>query len=134
LATTVAVDTNVLVRLLVGDEPRQKDAVVRRLGRLADEGGAAVVHPVVLAELSWMLRASYGLGRDEIAGALERLLDTAPFVVHQKAEVLQALAWFRDGPADFSDYLVVALTTVDGADTLLTFDRHLLKHPGASRP
>ena len=131
---TVGADTNVLVRLLVSDDLQQQAAVVARLERLLAQGDSILVSPVVLAEVSWVLSSAYGYDRQAIGAAVRGLLETPPFVILHDVQVAQALDWFAEGPADFADYLILALATAAGAESLLTFDQRLLKHELCEHP
>ena len=130
----LAADTNVLVRLIVSDDLAQQRAVRKRLDRVLSDGEQVVLTTVALAELAWVLDAAYGYGREPIALAIRSLVDTPPFVSPQKAQVLEALDAYGSGPAEFSDYLLVALGKDAGADKVLTFDRKLLRHPACEKP
>jgi predicted nucleic-acid-binding protein len=130
----LAADTNVLVRLLVSDDLAQQRAVAARLRRESSQGRNVLVSTVVLAELAWVLDSVYGYPRPRIAGAIDAILTTPPFRVKERPAVQRALEWFRAGPAEFSDYLILALSMDDGAEGLLTFDRDLLQHPAALKP
>jgi predicted nucleic-acid-binding protein len=129
-----APDTNVLVRLLVSDDLAQQKAVRKRLDRILAAGDEVVLTTVALAELAWVLDAAYGYDREAIVLARRSLLDTPPFVSPEKGQVLEALDAYTSGPADFSDYLIVALAGSAGAGTLLTFDRELLRHSACKKP
>lgn len=124
----IGADTNILVRLLVSDDLEQQRAVVRRLERIQQDGEFVVVSSVVLAELSWVLSSAYRYDRAAIATAIRALSETPPFLVLDRAAVVQALGWFRDGLADFADYLILSLAITQGGSSLLTFDKKLLKH------
>ena len=124
----IALDTNVLVRLLVSDDLAQQQMVQQRLTSMRDAGESALVSHVVLAELSWVLRAVYDYSREPIADALEKLAATSPFYVPSAHVVGHALEWYRKGNAEFADYLILSLSLSEGASRLLTFDRKLLKH------
>lgn len=65
----IALDTNVVVRLLVDDDPIQ----TRRARKLL-ETRSALVLPTVLLETEWVLRGAYGIGRPAIAGSIRKLL------------------------------------------------------------
>lgn len=129
-----AVDTNVVVRVLVGDDPRQQKAALERLRTIREDGGSVVVSAVVLAELAWVLNSSYAYDRAQIAEALRGVLNTPPFFTPQRAEVLAAIEAYAKGSADFSDYLILSLARADGCETLLTFDRRLLRIAGCEAP
>ena len=112
-----AIDTNVLVRYLVADDPKQF-----RRARKAIESDQTFVAKTVLLETEWVLRHVYGLDRDEIAGAFDVLAAAAEVEFEDAAIVYQALAWFQNG-MDFADALHVA--SRGKAAQFLTFDKGL---------
>jgi predicted nucleic-acid-binding protein len=123
-----AIDTNVLVRLLVRDDARQVDAAEKFIVR-----GAWVSH-VVLVETVWVLDAVYGRSANQIAAAVERLLAHAQLTLQDADIVAGALGQFRNKPTrGFSDCLVVELARKSGYLPLGTFDRQLGKVAGAHR-
>jgi predicted nucleic-acid-binding protein len=63
----LALDTNVLVRFLVADDEVQSARAARLVSRTIRDGDHLFVSDVVLCEVVWVLRASYGFGRAEIA-------------------------------------------------------------------
>lgn len=130
----VAADTNVLVRLLVADDLAQQQAVLARFRAALEDGGRVLVVSVTLAELTWVLRAVYGYDRARIASAVEAILRTPPLEVVDADAAVAALARYRRGPADFSDYLTLELSHAAGAETLLTFDRKLAKLADCEEP
>lgn len=129
-----AVDTNVLVRLLVHDDVAQQRRVVALLESCVASGEQLLIPPIVLAELAWVLDVSYGYPRVRIAEAIGALLGRPPFVIRPRREIELALSWYATGPADFADYLIVASAQGEGCTGVITFDRALLKHPDCSRP
>lgn len=123
-----AVDTNVLVRLLVRDDPRQLDAAEKFIVK-----GAWVSH-VVLVETLWVLDAVYERSAEQIAAAVERLLAHAELTLQDADVVAAALGQFRAKPTlGFSDCLVLELARKSGHLPLGTFDRRLGKVAGAHR-
>jgi predicted nucleic-acid-binding protein len=114
-------DTNVLVRYLVGDDPVQASRARREIER----GERFLVDGVVLCELVWVLESGYGFSRADIAGVLERILATAQFEIEGKDLALTALHDFRRSGADFSDCLIGRRNRAAGASETLTFDRRL---------
>jgi predicted nucleic-acid-binding protein len=126
----IALDTNVLVRILLGDDPAQTAAAERVF--LEHTAGAGVyVSLIVLAEIAWVLSAGYGLERRTIHERLESLVRTKGVFVEHVDVVLDALDRFAEGGADFADYLILLRADDDGASPLLTFDRRLGKEAGA---
>ncbi len=121
------VDTNVLVRYLTQDEPRQARRANRFFEELATTGGRCMVGPVVLCELVWVLHGAYGLGREAIADTLDRVLSTAQIEVDRRDVVLAAMAHYRQGPGDFADYVIGESHARSGCDATVTFDRRLAR-------
>lgn len=118
-------DTNVLVRYLTRDDPAQ----FRRAAALISELDAAEepvrLDEIVLCELTWVLQSGYGLARTAVADSLAALLETAQFVIDDRDTVRAAVALFRTGPGDFSDYLLGLRNRNAGCADTATFDRKL---------
>jgi predicted nucleic-acid-binding protein len=123
-----AVDTNVLVRLITRDNKDQvavAEAFVRK--------GAWVSH-LVLAETTWVLSSAYELEHDQIATAVEMLLNHAEISVQDADVVSAAVEQYRGRPSlGFSDCLVLEIARKAGHLPLGTFDRALGKLEGAER-
>jgi len=123
-----AVDTNVLVRLVTRDDPRQVAAAEKFVER-----GAWVSH-LVLAEATWVLTSVYDREPDEIATAVEMLLNHQHLSLQDPDAVAEAVGHFRRRPAlGFSDCLVLASARKAGHLPLGTFDRNLAKVDGVTR-
>lgn len=123
-----AVDTNVLVRLIARDDPKQVAAAEAVVAR-----GAWVSH-LVLAETTWVLAAAYELAAAKIALAVEMLLNHRNLAVQDADVVAAALETFRTKPAlGFSDCLVLEIARKAGHLPLATLDKALGKLDGAQR-
>lgn len=123
-----AVDTNLLVRLLVRDDAGQLAAAEDFVA-----AGAWVSH-LVLAETIWVLEAVHERTPAQLAAAVEMLLDHEQLAIQDPDVVTQALAEFRARPAlGFSDCLVLEIARKAGHLPLGTFDRGLAKLEGAQR-
>jgi predicted nucleic-acid-binding protein len=120
-----AVDTNVLVRLVVRDDPEQV-----RIAELFTAPGAWVSH-LVLAETLWVLDAVYDRTAGQIATAVDMLLNHKDLTIQDADVVGNALEHFRKRPAlGFSDCLIVEIARKAGHLPLGTFDRNLSKIDG----
>jgi predicted nucleic-acid-binding protein len=124
-------DTNVMVRFVTDDDPAQT-AVVKALFEQAEEAREQLfVSSIALCELVWTLRSRpYLLPRAEIATVLQRMLGTHLFEIQDRDLVRQALGDYRQGRADFADYLLGCLNRRGGCVETLTFDRKLDGAPG----
>ena len=120
-----ALDTNVLVRALVQDDPAQ--------GRRAQACLSAqqVYLPVtVILELEWVLRSRYGYSPRAIADAMEKLAILESAIVGEQAAVVAAARKMRQG-WDFADALHHALAA--GCDDFATFDTNLAQRAGRDK-
>jgi len=124
----LAVDTNVLVRILVDDPGAPNQCAAAR--KLASNAGTIYVPQVVQIETVWVLEDSYELGKSTLIDALATLAQNTAFVLQHEEIFRAALDDYRSGRADFSDYVVLAESRSFGAD-LATFDRKLGRHVGA---
>jgi len=123
-----AVDTNVLVRLIVRDDPEQV-----RIAESFVSTGAWASH-LVLAEATWVLDAVYDRTPEQIAIAIDMLLNHKDLTIQDAEVVTNALEHFRRRPAlGFSDCLVLELARKSGHLPLGTFDRDLAKLDGVKR-
>ncbi|MEM6532602.1 MAG: type II toxin-antitoxin system VapC family toxin [Myxococcota bacterium] len=115
----IALDTNVLVRLVTQDDPRQVKAAKKRLG-----GQPVFVAKTVVLELAWVLESVYELDRDAVHRALDFVARLSRAQLEDSAAVRTALDAYRQG-ADFADALHVASSPSDAV--FVTFDRALTK-------
>jgi predicted nucleic-acid-binding protein len=123
-----AIDTNVLVRLIVRDDAAQAGAAEEFIAN-----GAWVSH-LVLAETTWVLASVYELQHREIAIAIEMLLDHQQLTIQDAEIVEDALQQYRKRPAlGFSDCLILEVAMKAGHVPLGTFDRALSRLENAER-
>lgn len=126
-----ALDTNVLVRYLVKDDAAQFAAASRLIHNCVNAGEAIYVPVTVTLELEWVLRSRYGFDKPVVLQTLSQLLSTTELTFEAEGAVEVALVLYRQGSADFSDGLHVALASAAGQQPLWTFDRAASKVAGA---
>lgn len=124
----VALDTNVVVRILVGDDPVQTPRAERFFVEHAS-GDGIFISIVVFAEVAWVLRAAYEWDRATIHDRLDRLIRTRGVSIEELDLVQGALEEYAVGKAELADFLIVGKARAAGA-TLFTFDRTLMRSPG----
>jgi predicted nucleic-acid-binding protein len=123
-----AVDTNVLVRLIARDDPKQVAAAEAFVAP-----GAWVSH-VVLVEAVWVLMSVYELEAPAVATAVDMLLNHRDLTLQDAESVAAALEQYRARPAvGFSDCLVLEVARKAGHLPLGSFDKDLAKLDGAQR-
>jgi predicted nucleic-acid-binding protein len=120
-------DTNVVVRLLIGDDPLQTP-IAERAFLDAIASGGIYLPDVVLAEVAWVLRG-YELERQSRYELLERLVRTRGVVVDDIDAVIDALEQFHQG-GDLADQLILARAARIGALPVLSFDQRFCRCEG----
>jgi predicted nucleic-acid-binding protein len=123
----IAIDTNVLVRYLVGDDPIQAAQAKELIDGAFTEGDSVWLTHIVLCETVWVLETSYRVGRKPLAEMLRRVVDS--FSMADREQVIEAIRDYEHGPADFADYLLGRLGRQAGSLTTYTFDKALRKNP-----
>ena len=130
----IGLDTNIIVRYLVQDDPvqspRANDITERRL--TAAEPG--FVRAVVMAEIVWVRGRRYRFAAQNVAAAVERMLSASTLVVEREREVPAAMIALRDGRGAFADAFIGALAASAGCTHTLTFDRKAARLPGFALP
>ena len=119
----IGLDTNVVVRFLVGDDPAQA-AAARRIFADLSEARPGFIGREVLLELVWVLQRAYRIDRQAICDALEGLLDAPEITLEDPDSAGWAIARFRAGHGDFADLMIVAAARRAGCAELATFDRN----------
>lgn len=116
-------DTNLFLRYLTNDVPRQADAV-ERLFRSAARGERILcTTPLVVAEIVWTLESYYRLSRIRIKAAVLGILGTPGLEVEDADLVLQAAIWYDEKNVDFIDAYHAAWMQGAGLEIVHSFDR-----------
>ena len=126
----LGLDTNVLVRYLVRDDPQQFEKARRLIKRESDRNAPVLVSLLVLLETEWVLRSRYDLSKPEILSALSALLEVTDLAIEDEPSVEHALYSWKDSAADFADCLIAARHHRLGCEATVTFDAKALKLPG----
>lgn len=130
----IALDTNVLIRLLTRDDEEQAERARQLLEDHAAEDGALFVSDIVLAEVVWTLERAYALGREEIAGAVRAMAGNATLGFESREVLRQAQALFANSRAGFADCMVVAKAQSVGCQSVVSFDKAMRALPGCRLP
>ncbi len=126
----IALDSNVILRYLVGDDVEQAEAAHKLLAGLTPDNPAFIGREVMI-EVAWVLERSYGFTRSRVAEALMELAASDSLVVENSDDVAASAHRYRQGGAGFSDLMILAAATRVGAVPLHTFDRRLARTNGA---
>jgi len=124
----IGLDTNVLLRALMDDDPADTPRAKTFLAGLTNEV-PGVVNTVVLAELVWSLRTAYAMPRAEIAGILRDMTESGAYAFENRDAVLRALHDYEGGSSSFTDRLIAEINEELGCTATVTFDQGALPHP-----
>ena len=129
----IGLDTNVLVRYLAQDEPKQAALATRLIEKELSAARPGFISLIVLAELCWVLKRLYGADRDELTATTEDLLNTAQFHLERRDVVQAAIQHGRGGKgakAGFVDVLIAQVAAVDGCSHTVSFDKAAVRGAG----
>jgi predicted nucleic-acid-binding protein len=119
----IGLDTNVLVRYLAQDDPAQSRAATELIEDRLSEAEPGFVSIVAITEVAWVLERAYGLADQEIAAAIEGILQSEVLVVENEQEVFTAMVALKNGRGSFADALIGALGARAHCSRTVTFDR-----------
>lgn len=125
----IGLDTNVLVRYIMQDDPKQSPKATKLIGALT-VAAPGFVPLVSMVELAWVLSSCYGLTRDQVVQTLELMLRTKEIVIDSADLVLKALRIFKASNADFADCLIERSASSAGCTDTMTFDVNAAKTAG----
>jgi predicted nucleic-acid-binding protein len=129
----IGLDTNVLVRYLAQDDPKQAARATRLIEQELTASKPGFVSLVVLAELCWVLARLYGASQDEIKQTVDDLLGTPQFQLERR-EVVRAAVQRAKGviasKAGFVDALIAQTAQAEGCSHVVTFDKAAVRGAG----
>lgn len=125
----IGLDTNLLVRYLTLDDPRQAKTATEVIEAATTAGEPLFVSTVVMCEVVWVLERGYRFDRAQVEQAVDALLRTAQLHFREKDLLLAALADYRSGSGDFADYVIGRDAAAEGCSRTVTFDRALESSP-----
>ena len=122
-------DTNVLMRYLLQDDPKQARQVNQIIDRQLSEQNPGSVNLATILEIVWVLRSLLKQSPSEIATHLEHLLAADSLEVQNEQQVFEAAFALKRGTGEFEDALIGALNAWAGCSHTLTFDRKTTRLP-----
>ena len=125
----IGLDTNILIRFLVRDEPAQTAKALSLVQSLtAEEPGW--ISLAVIMELAWVLTKTYQVSRLELVRILKVLLSRKEILLEQPEVLHNAVEIYRGSTAGFADSLLSASAEATGCSQIFTFDRDAAKTAG----
>jgi len=125
----IGLDTNILVRYLTQDDPVQSAKATEIFERRLTLKNPGFVSVVAIVETVWVLDRAYDLPAQEIATAIERLLQVEVLAIQNEQEVFTAMVALKQGRGSFADALIAELGAQAGCIRTLTFDQKAIRLP-----
>ena len=119
----IGLDTNVLVRYIAQDDPRQTAKAVHVIEDECSEARPGFVTAVALVELVWVLEECYRSAKADIVVVLQRILRTRQLVVEEAETAWKAVRLFEASRADFADCLIDRIGAAHDCEYTATFDK-----------
>jgi predicted nucleic-acid-binding protein len=125
----IGFDTNVIVRYVMQDDPKQSPKATKIVESLTVED-PGFISLVALIEFVWVLGSCYDLDRNQVGQAVNALLRTKELVLDRAERAAQALRLYHSGTADFADCLIERCSSNAGCAQTMTFDKSAVKATG----
>jgi predicted nucleic-acid-binding protein len=126
----IGLDTNILIRYLTQDDRTQSAKATEILEHRLTHDNPGFVSVVAMVETVWVLDCAYGLTPEEIATAIERLLQVEVLAIENEQEVFTAMVALKQGRGAFADALISELGARAGCTRTLTFDQKAIRLSG----
>ena len=125
----IAVDSNIFMRWLLGDDKEQADAIAALVKKYEKSGEHLWASDTVIAEVVWVLESVYSISPKVVAQYIGSLLDVETFEFENRERLLQAVELYRAHEIDFIDCYIVASAKDKGLSAVVSFDRDFKKMP-----
>ena len=123
----IGLDTNVVLRYLLQDDPRQSQRANSLIDDELSEANPGFINLATVLEIVWVLRSFFQRSPSEIAAHLEHLLVIDAFEFQNEQQVFEAAFALKRGTGEFEDAIIGALNAWAGCSHTLTFDKKAMK-------
>jgi len=123
------IDTNIIVRYIVQDDPVQSKLATDYIERNCTKENQGLINQIVLCEIVWVLKRAYKYDKSTIISVLRNIISSVELHVLDRNPAWYALSDYQVGSADFSDYFLSRINKENKVLTTVTFDRTAAKHP-----
>lgn len=117
------IDTNIILRILVADDPEKRKACEKLIREAPDKGVLLHVLPVTILETVWVLEKVYRLDRKRVREIVEAIINTPELLVEMREVLLKALRDYDEKNVKFSDALMAHWGVEKGYRIVYTYDR-----------
>ena len=128
----LGLDANVILRLLLADDPAQAKRASKAIARAKAAGTTVMLGLGVVLELEWVLRSTARMDKAQVLGIFRLLLESYDVQVENEKVLEQAVHTYQNASADFGECLFLAQYQHMGCQTVLTFDAKAARMEGFS--
>jgi predicted nucleic-acid-binding protein len=128
--TSEKIISDILVRYVMQDDPIQAATATAWIEERLSPENPGFISVVAIAETVWVLDRTYGVAAQDIAAAIEQLLQADILVIENEQQVFTAKVALKENQGSFADALIAALGAKAGCSSTLTFDSGALRLPG----
>jgi predicted nucleic-acid-binding protein len=125
----IGLDTNILIRHVMQDDPAQSERASNAIAQFTEDD-PAFISLITIVESVWVLRTSYRLDTTAVSRFIDSLLAASEFVVQAPDVVRRAMTLSREHQTEFADAVIAMLGIDADCDETLTFDRRASDLPG----
>lgn len=126
----IGLDTNVVLRLLLNDDPAQKMRAAKLIQQAKKLDTRTIITLAVVLEMEWVLRSSAKMSKTQTLIVFDLLLESYDIEIDNEKALEQALHIYANTAADFAECLFLAQYQRMGCDTMLTFDAKAARMAG----
>jgi predicted nucleic-acid-binding protein len=127
------IDANVILRVLLDDDPEMSRRAERYLDQAGIRAPLTILMGSTLSEVVFVLRGHvYAYSREQIASAVDAILQL-PVTIPDRAAIELALEFYRHHHNDWDDSLLAGYAVSSGSGRVVSFDRGLARIPGVTR-
>jgi predicted nucleic-acid-binding protein len=123
-------DTNVLIRYLLRDDPVQAEQARATIESAVQSGEPVVICLLTMLESEWVLRSCASLDKRAVISTFRMLLETRDIRIEQEETLEEALYLYENNNTDFADCIMAARYARLGCSAMLTFDKKASQLPG----
>lgn len=128
----IGIDTNILVRYITQDDELQSRVATEFIENYCSNGNKIFVNHLVICELVWVLKKCYKLSKSKTINVIQHILQISQFSIENAQIIWQALTDYKQGSADFADYVVARTNIFNNCAETITFDKKASKSKGFS--
>ena len=126
----IGLDTNVVLRLLLSDDPAQKMRAAKFIQQAKRLDTRIIITLAVVLEMEWVLRSSAKMNKAQTMSVFDLLLESYDVEIENEKVLEEALHIYASAAADFAECLFLAQYQRMGCDSMMTFDAKAARMTG----